>query len=95
LTINKEERLFYTHNAIYFGKFYYFNIFYNGIIVLILYTKDRHFWLILAHLALFFYGMALFIVGGDFFGMKIIRETTEIKVFFSNLIELSMKFGSL
>jgi hypothetical protein len=49
----------------------------------------------LAHLALFFYGMALFIVGGDFFVMKIIRETTKIKVFFSNLIKLSMKFGSL
>jgi hypothetical protein len=46
-------------------------------------------------LALFFYGMALFIVGGDFFVVKIIRETTEIKVFFSNLIKLSMKFGSL
>jgi hypothetical protein len=26
--------------------------------------------------ALFFYGMALFILGGDFFFMKIIRETT-------------------
>jgi hypothetical protein len=49
-------------------------------------SRDRHFWLILAHLALFFYGMALFIVGGDFFVMKIIRETTEIKVLFSNLI---------
>jgi hypothetical protein len=49
----------------------------------------------LAHLALFLYGMALFIVGGDFFVMKIIRETTEIKVIFSNLIKLSMKFGSL
>jgi hypothetical protein len=33
--------------------------------------------------------------GGDFFVMKIIRETTEIKVFFSKLIKLSMKFGSL
>jgi hypothetical protein len=43
----------------------------------------------------FFYGMALFTVGGDYFVMKIIRETTEIKVFFSNLIILSMKFGSL
>jgi hypothetical protein len=49
----------------------------------------------LAHLALFFYGMALFIAGGDFFVMKIIRETTDNKVFFSNLIKLSMKFGSL
>jgi hypothetical protein len=35
------------------------------------------------------------IVGGDFFVIKIIRETTEIKVFFSNLIKQSMKFGSL
>jgi hypothetical protein len=43
----------------------------------------------------FFHGMALFIVGGEFFVMKIIRETTEIQVFFSNLIKLSMKFGSL
>jgi hypothetical protein len=60
-----------------------------------LYGRDRHFWLILAHLALFFYGMALFIVGGDFYVMKIIRETTEIKVFFSDLIKISMKFGSL
>jgi hypothetical protein len=34
----------------------------------------------LAHLALFFYGMALFIVGGDFFAMTINREITEIKV---------------
>jgi hypothetical protein len=49
----------------------------------------------LAHLAFFFYGMALFTVGGDFFVMKIIRETTEIEVFFSNLVKLSMKFGSL
>jgi hypothetical protein len=49
----------------------------------------------LAHLALFFYGIALFIVGGDFFFMKIIRENTEIKDLFSNLIKLSMKFGSL
>jgi hypothetical protein len=49
----------------------------------------------LAHLALFFYGMGLLIVGGDFFVMKIIRETTEIKVLFSNLIKLSKKFGSL
>jgi hypothetical protein len=50
----------------------------------------------LAHFGSFFYGMALFIVGGDFYeNMKIIRETTEIKVFFSNLIKLSMKFGSL
>jgi hypothetical protein len=48
-----------------------------------------------AFFALFFYGMALFIVGGDFFVKKIIRETTEIKVFFSSLIKLSMKFGSL
>jgi hypothetical protein len=44
-----------------------------------------HFWLILAHLALFFYVMALFIVGGDFFVMKIIRETTEIKVLFYSI----------
>jgi hypothetical protein len=61
----------------------------------VLYIRDRHFWLILAHLAILFYGMALFIVGGDFFVIKIIRETTEIKVSFSNLIKLSMKFGSL
>jgi hypothetical protein len=27
--------------------------------------------------------------------MKIIRETTEIKVLFSSLIKFSMKFGSL
>jgi hypothetical protein len=46
-------------------------------------------------LAHFFYGMALFIVGGDFLAMKIICKTTEIKVFFSNLIKLSMKFGFL
>jgi hypothetical protein len=39
--------------------------------------------------------MALFLVGGDFLAMKMIREFTEIKVFFSNLIKLSMKFGSL
>jgi hypothetical protein len=43
----------------------------------------------------YFYGMGLLIVGGDFFVMKIIRETTEIKVLFSNLIKLSKKFGSL
>jgi hypothetical protein len=50
----------------------------------------------LAHLALFVYGMALFIVGGVFFDMKIIRETTEIKVFFQIFSKkLSMKFGSL
>jgi hypothetical protein len=49
----------------------------------------------LAHLALFFYGMALFLVGGDFSAMKIIHETTEIGVFFRILIKLSMKFGSL
>jgi hypothetical protein len=48
----------------------------------------------LAHLALFFYGMALFIVGGQFFVMKIIRETTEIKVFFSNLIKYE-EYGDL
>jgi hypothetical protein len=30
-----------------------------------------------------------------FFVMTIIRETTEIKVFFSNLIKISMKFGSI
>jgi hypothetical protein len=48
----------------------------------------------LAHLALFFYGMALLIVGGGFFA-KIIRETTEIKAFFSSLIKFSMKLGSL
>jgi hypothetical protein len=48
-----------------------------------------------AHLAHFFYGMAVFIVGVDFLAMKLIRETTEIKVFFSSLIKLSMKFGSL
>jgi hypothetical protein len=57
--------------------------------------RDRHFWLILAHLALFFYGMALLIVGGDFLSMNIIRKTTEIIVFSSSLIKLSMKFGSL
>jgi hypothetical protein len=34
------------------------------------------FWLIWLF---FFFGMALFIVGGDFFVMKIIRETTDIK----------------
>jgi hypothetical protein len=39
--------------------------------------------------------MALFLVGGDFLAMRKIRETTEIKVFFSSLIKLSMKFGSL
>jgi hypothetical protein len=39
--------------------------------------------------------MALFIVGDDFLAMKIIRETIEIKVFFSRLIKLSMIFGSL
>jgi hypothetical protein len=59
-----------------------------------MYTWDRHFWLILAYLALF-YGMALFLVSGDFLAMKIIHEITEIKIFFSNLIKLSMKFGSL
>jgi uncharacterized membrane protein len=32
----------------------------------------------LAHLALFFYGMALFLVDGDLLAMKIIREITEI-----------------
>jgi hypothetical protein len=37
--------------------------------------------------------MALFIVGGNFLAMKIIRETTEIKVFYSSLIKFSMKFG--
>jgi hypothetical protein len=49
----------------------------------------------LAHFALFFYDMALLLVGGDFLAMKMIREIAEIKVFFSNLIKLSMKFGSL
>jgi hypothetical protein len=39
--------------------------------------------------------LALFIVGDDFLAMKIISETTEIKVIFSNLIKLSMKFRSL
>jgi hypothetical protein len=43
----------------------------------------------------FFYSMAFFLVGGGFLNMKIIRETTEIKMFFSKLINLSMKFGSL
>jgi hypothetical protein len=43
----------------------------------------------------FFYCMALFLVGGDFFDMNIIRKTTEIKVFVSKLIKLSMKFGAL
>jgi hypothetical protein len=51
-----------------------------------------NFWLILAHLALFD-GMALFIVGVDFLAKKIIRKTTEIKVFSSKLIKLSMKFS--
>jgi hypothetical protein len=37
----------------------------------------------------FLYGMALFIVGGDFLAMQIICESTE------NLIKLSMKFGFL
>jgi hypothetical protein len=39
-------------------------------------------------------GMALFIVAGDFLAMEIMRENTEIKVFFISLIKLSMKFGS-
>jgi hypothetical protein len=39
--------------------------------------------------------MALFIEGGDYLSMKTIRETTEIIVFSSSLIKLSMKFGSL
>jgi hypothetical protein len=64
-------------------------------LILNVYDRGRHFQLILAHLALFFYGMALFIVGGDFLAIKIFRETTEIKIYFSNLIKLSMKFGSL
>jgi hypothetical protein len=34
----------------------------------------------LAFLALFWYGIAFFIVGGDFLAIKIIRETIEIKV---------------
>jgi hypothetical protein len=41
--------------------------------------------------------MALVIAGvggGNFLDMKLICETTEIKVFFSILIKLSMKFGS-
>jgi hypothetical protein len=53
------------------------------------------FWLIWLILALFFYGIALFLVGGDFLAMKIIRETPEIKVKFSSPIKLSMKFCSL
>jgi hypothetical protein len=55
----------------------------------------RHGLAFLAHLALIFYGMALFIVGGDFLAIKIFRETTERKIHFSSLINLSMKFGSL
>jgi hypothetical protein len=39
--------------------------------------------------------MALFIVGGDFLVIKIICEITELKVYCSSLIKLSMKFGSL
>jgi hypothetical protein len=49
----------------------------------------------LAHfgsLGYFFYGMALFIAGGNFLAMKIIPEITEIKVFILSLIKLSMKF---
>jgi hypothetical protein len=42
----------------------------------------------LAHLDLLFYGMPLFIVGGDVLAMKIIRETSEIKVFFSSSFKL-------
>jgi hypothetical protein len=38
----------------------------------------------------FLYGMALFIVGGDFLTMKIISETTEIKV--DNLDNLMENF---
>jgi hypothetical protein len=49
----------------------------------------------LAYLALFFYGIALLIVGGDFLAMKIIRKTTEKKARFSSLIKSSMIFGSL
>jgi hypothetical protein len=41
----------------------------------------------------FFYETALFIVGDDVLAMKIIRETTEIRVLFSSSIKLSMKFG--
>jgi hypothetical protein len=40
---------------------------------------------VLADLALFFYGMALFIVGGDFFVIKIILETTDV----TRLIKIS------
>jgi hypothetical protein len=49
----------------------------------------------LADFGSFFYGMTLFIAGGDFLALKIIREITEIKVFFSSLIKLSMRFGPL
>jgi hypothetical protein len=38
-----------------------------------------------AVLALFFYGMALFIVGGDFFVIKIILETTDVTRLIKNL----------
>jgi hypothetical protein len=50
------------------------------------------FHLILAHLALFLYHMDIFMVGSEFLAMKLIRETTEIIVFFSSLFKLSMKF---
>jgi hypothetical protein len=39
--------------------------------------------------------LALFKVGGEFLAFKIIRETTEIKIHFLNLLKLSIKFGSL
>jgi hypothetical protein len=39
--------------------------------------------------------MALLKEGGDFLAVKIICETTEMKVLFSSLIKFSMKFGSL
>jgi hypothetical protein len=46
------------------------------------FRRDRHFWLILAHLALFFYGMALFIVGGDFSFMKKVLKPQKLKYSF-------------
>jgi formate hydrogenlyase subunit 3/multisubunit Na+/H+ antiporter MnhD subunit len=48
--------------------------------IMMIFNRDRHFWLMFA---LFLYGMALFIAGGDFFALKIIREITEIEVYFS------------
>jgi hypothetical protein len=57
-------------------------------------SRDRHFWLILTHLALFFYGMALFLVGDDFLSYENKSWNYRKEEFFSNLIKLSMKFGS-